>query len=153
VNYWKGLVIAATLDLAWLMGSPAVTGPDTMRPFQEIVVDEWREPARRADPEPSVAELERIGLLEDSLMTHLNAQPEDVAAMERLAQLYADQGWFDQAIGPLARALQLDAERRSLWVALDRAVEGAGLAKIADAELVRRALMFVESVEMWGHGC
>jgi hypothetical protein len=73
--------------------------------------------------------------------------------MERLAGFYMEHGWYDQAIGPLARALQLDAERRSLWVALDRAVEGAGMAKITDAELIRRAHEFKEKVEMWGGGC
>ena len=106
-------------------------------------------PAPAADTMDYVA----ISQLEDSLMTVLSESSQDVDAMERLAALYLEHGWSDQALGPLARALQLDPARRSLWVALDRAVEGSGLAKITDAELTRHALAFQESVDMYGHGC
>jgi len=149
VNYWKGLAIAATLDLAWLMGSPALTGVDQLPPVEVAMT--WTEPT----PAPVADTMDYVAIsqLEDSLMTVLNENPEHVATMERLAALYMEHGWHDQAIGPLARALQIDAEQRSLWVALDRAVEGAGMAKITDAELTRRALEFKERVEMWGGGC
>lgn len=152
MNYGKGLIIALVFDLAWLMGSPAATmGPDPMPPVQELVVD-WHEPPR-AKARLAVADLNRIGHLEDSLMTYLQEHPSDVDAMAKLARVYAENEWFDDAIGPLARALQLDPSRRALWSALDKAVDGAGLAKITDAELTRRAAAFVEAVEMWGHGC
>ena len=137
MNYLKGLAIAATLDLAWLMGSPRPTAPDPRPPLEVEVA--WTQ----------VAWTER----EDSLMTVLNARPEDVAVMQGLATMDMENGWYEQAIGPLARALQIAPERRSLWVALDRAVEGAGWAKITDLELTRRALEFRERVEIWGHGC
>jgi hypothetical protein len=152
MNYGKGLIIALVFDLAWLMGSPAATmGPDSMPPVQEVVAD-WPEPPH-VKSRPAVADLDRIGRQEDSLMTYLQAHPSDVDAMAKLAHVYAQNEWFDDAIGPLARALQLDPSRRSLWSALDRAVGGAGIAKISDAELTRRAAAFVESVEMWGDGC
>ena len=86
-------------------------------------------------------------------MMHLQEFPEDVDAIEKVADIYVDKGWWDQAIGPLARAIQLDADRWSLWSALDRAVGNAGMATISDAELTVRAAGFVEEVEMWGHGC
>jgi predicted dinucleotide-binding enzyme len=144
MNYGKSLIIALVFDLAWLMGSPAATmGPDPM-PVQEVVA-EWRD--------PPVAELAAVGREEDSLMTYLGEHPSDVDAMAKLAQIYAEHGWFDSAVGPLARALQLDPSRRSLWSALDRAVDGAGMAAITDAELTLRARRFVAAVEMWGHGC
>lgn len=43
--------------------------------------------------------------------------------------------------------------RRDVWVALDRALERSGRAKITDAELTRAALEFISAIEMWGHGC
>ena len=152
MNYGKGLIIALVLDLAWLMGSPAATmGPDPTPPVLEVVAD-WHEPPH-VKARPAVADLNRIGWLEDSLMTYLQEHPSDVDAMAKLARVYAGNEWFDDAIGPLARALQLDPSRRALWSALDKAVDGAGLAKITDAELTRRAAAFVEAVEMWGNGC
>jgi predicted Zn-dependent protease len=146
MNYWKGLAIAAVIDAAWLMGCPATsTEPSPLPPVETFV-----ELAVEPEVEP---EMGSIGTVEDSLMIYLQEHPEDVDAMERLAGIYADSGWYDSAISPLARALQLDPERRSLWVALDRAVERSGMIKITDAELVRRATQFVETFEAWGHGC
>jgi len=143
MNYWKGLMIAAAIDLGWIMGCPVTaTGPEAVPPLD--VVAEWPQP---------VDELTETGRLEDSLMSSLQQSPEDLAAMATLARIYADQGWYDAAINPLARALQIDPKRRNLWSALDRAVEKSGKAKITDAELTRRAAAFVEAVEMWGHGC
>jgi len=150
MNYWKGLMIAAAIDLGWIMGSPAtVAGPETLPPLD--VVAEW--PSQPPTDPNTLDKLSETGRLEDSLMSYLQQSPEDVDAMAKLARIYADNGWYDAAINPLARALQIDPQRRSLWSALDRAVEKSGKAKITDAELTRRAAAFVEAVEMWGHGC
>jgi|SRR5688572_5638523 len=150
MNYWKGLAIAAAIDAVWLMGCPATsTGPDPLPP-QELAVELPNEPLVE---ESTLTQSTTLGLLEDSLMLFIKAHPEDVGAMEKLADAYAGEGFFDAAIAPLARALQLDGERRSLWVALDRAVERSGMVKITDGELVRRAAEFVETFEAWGHGC
>lgn len=150
MNYLKGLMIAAAIDLVWIMGCPIlVTEPEPLPPV--AVVAEWpAEPS--ADPN-TLDELAVAGGLEDSLMSRLQNNPDDVDAMAQLADIYAENEWFDAAIGPLARALQLDPSRRGLWAALDRAVERSGQAKITDAELTRRAARFVDAVEMWGHGC
>ena len=67
--------------------------------------------------------------------------------MEHLAALYMANGSYDAAIGPLARALQLEPNRRGLWSALDGAVQRSGAARITDAELTRRAASFVEALE------
>ena len=147
--YWKGLMIAAAIDLVWIMARPTGTQPATVLPLD--VVAEWPTD-RRADTK-TFDELNDAGRLADSLMAYLQEHPEDVSAMETLAGVYADNGWWDAAINPLARALELDRSRRSLWVALDRAVEKSGLGKITDAELVKRAAAFKESVEMEGHSC
>ncbi len=119
-------------------------------PSLDVVAD-W--PAEPVADSRELDELTETGRVTDSLMLYLQDHPDDVAAMKTLAGVYADNGWWDAAINPLARALQLDPSRRSLWVMLDRAVEKSGRVKITDAELVRRAAAFKESVEMMGHGC
>jgi cytochrome c-type biogenesis protein CcmH/NrfG len=146
---WKGLMIAVAVDLAWIMARPTATQPP-MVPSLDVVAD-W--PADPVAAAPELDELSETGRLIDSLMLYLQDHPHDVAAMETLAGVYAENGWWDAAINPLARALQLDPTRRSLWVMLDRAVEKSGRDKITDAELVRRAAAFKESVEMMGDGC
>lgn len=118
---WKAVTISLGLACGWIMGNPAVAlGPA---------------PDMQAEVQMNVARVE-------SLTQHLHNYPEDVAAMEDLAALYMTNGAYDAAIGPLARALQLDPHRRSLWVALDVAVIKSGRKMITDAELTRRAQLF-----------
>jgi cytochrome c-type biogenesis protein CcmH/NrfG len=141
MSYWRGLAVAVAVDLVWIMGSSTILTPEP-----------WTLPV--AEPQPSEVDAlietsERL----DSLMTQLREFPEDVDAIEKVADIYADKGWWDAAIGPLARAIQLDPERWSLWIALDRAVGKAGLGTISDAELTVRAASFVDEVNEWGHGC
>jgi len=139
MSYWKGLGVAVAIDLIWIMGCPLLA----------------TEPPRETQREPvqQVAALAVVGQLEDSLMERLQEQPNDVEAMQKLADVYASNGWYEAAIGPLARALQLDPTRRSLWSALDTAIAKSGRLKMTDKELTERAAAFVDAVEMWGHGC
>ena len=123
---WKAVTVALGLALGWFVGNPAVAlGPA---------------PDPRAEVQVNVARVE-------GLTQHLRNNPQDVDEMEHLAALYMANGCYDTALGPLARALQLDPTRRSLWVALDRAVERSGAARITDAELTRRAASFVQALE------
>jgi predicted Zn-dependent protease len=153
MNYWKGLLTAVVIDAALIAGCQFLaTEPPPPSRAQAIV---WP-PAVPLSQYADSLSLDQLSALDgqiDSLMMHLQERPGDVDAMLALARLYADHGWDDRAIGPLARALQLDPRRRSLWVALDHAVEKSGRVKITDAELVRAAQEFVETVDMWGHGC
>lgn len=147
MNYWKGLAVAVAIDLAWIMGGPFLaTGPDMRDTAEHAGMIDVGESG-------DVDKLTQVGDAEDSLMMYVQAHPDDVDAIQHIAELYADNGWWDQAIDPLARALELDPERRSLWSALDRAVEKSGKAKITDRELTERAAAFVEAVDMWGHSC
>jgi hypothetical protein len=139
MNYWKGLMIAAAIDLVWIMARPIAIEPPVPSPL-EIV----------AELPPNETE---IGDQEDSLMVALKSHPLDVDVIEELADFYAAHGWWDAALNPLARALQLDPSRRSLWVALDRALERLGRDEITDAELIRRAGEFVQVVGIVGDGC
>ena len=158
MSYWKGLGVAVAIDLVWILGSSTILAPDlTPSPYKE---DPWvmnsgsQVTVTLAERErPEVDELIEISERLDSLMMHLQEFPDDVDAIEKVADVYVDKGWWDQAIGPLARAIQLDADRWTLWSALDRAVGNAGMATISDAELTVRAANFVAEVEMWGHGC
>ena len=149
MSYWKGLGVAVAIDLIWIMGCPVLA--------TEPPPEAQRESNWVLNPRPGVSyevdQLARIGQLEDSLMERLQDQPNDVDAMQKLADVYASNGWYEAAIGPLARALQLDPTRRSLWSALDTAIAKSGRAKMTDKELTEKAAAFVEAVGMWGHGC
>jgi cytochrome c-type biogenesis protein CcmH/NrfG len=123
---WKVVTISLTLALGWIMGDPAIA----MGPGLD----------RQAEARLAIAHV-------DSLLAQLREHPKDVTALEQLAAMYAANESYDAAIGPLARALQLDSKRRSLWVALDRAVQWSGAARITDAELTRRAASFVEALD------
>ena len=145
MNYWKGALMAAVFDLAWVMGSPSmVTGPEPPLPDPGAFV-------MNATPED--AQLNDAGRLEDSMMVYLQSHGDDVGAMVSLARMYVAHGWYDAAIGPLARVVQLDPERRGAWSLLDRSLKMTGKAEITDAELTKRAAAFVDAVDMWGHGC
>jgi len=123
---WKAVTVALGLALGWIVGNPAVAlGPA---------------PDPQAEVQVNIARVE-------ALTAHLRNYPRDVDEMEHLAALYMANGCYDSALGPLARALQLDPQRRSLWVALDRALQWSGAARITDAELTRRAASFVEALE------
>lgn len=123
---WKAVTISLGLAVGWIMGNPAAALGPTPEPQAEVQMN--------------IARVE-------ALTQHLRNYPQDVDEMEHLAALYAANGAYDVAIGPLARALQLEPSRRSLWSALDRAVERSGAARITDAELTRRAASFVEALE------
>jgi len=123
---WKAVTISLGLAVGWIMGNPAVAlGPA---------------PEPQAEVQMNIARVE-------SLTQHLHRYPEDVSAIEDLAALYMTNGSYDAAIGPLARGLQLDPYRRSLWVALDVAVIRSGRKMITDAELVRRAAEFSKKLK------
>ena len=118
---WKAVTISLGLAVGWIMGNPAVAlGPA---------------PEPQAEVQMNIARVE-------SLTAHLRSNPEDVSAMEDLAALYMANGSNDAAIAPLARGLQLDPHRRSLWVALDVAVIRSGRKMISDSDLTRRAAEF-----------
>lgn len=142
MRYWTGLLIAVAFDAA-VMAGPAYLGTK-----QTIHV-----PAVAQPESLSFAELQQVDRRVDSLMQHLQEHAGDVDAMLRVARIYTEHGWAGDAIGPLARALQLDPYRRDLWVALDRALDKMGTEQITDAELARAALEFVSAFEMLGHGC
>jgi len=123
---WKAVTVALGLALGWIVGNPAVAlGPA---------------PDPQAEVQVNVARVE-------GLTQYLRNYPRDVDEMEHLAALYMANGSYDAALGPLARAIQLDPTRRSLWVALDKALAQLGTPSITDAELTTRASDFRNGVE------
>jgi cytochrome c-type biogenesis protein CcmH/NrfG len=118
---WKAVTISLGLAVGWIMGNPAVAlGPA---------------PEPQAEVQMNIARVE-------ALTQHLRNHPQDVDEMEHLAALYMANRSYDAAMGPLARALQLDPHRRSLWVALESALRNRGRQRISDEELVLRAREF-----------
>jgi cytochrome c-type biogenesis protein CcmH/NrfG len=155
MNYWKGLLVAVVFDVAWIAGIPSPVTEATPLPMtqaRQLTDSELREEAAmHATPED--AQLDAAGRLEDSLMVYLQTHSDDVGAMVNLARMYVAHGWYDAAIGPLARAVQLDSERRSAWSLLDRSLKMTGKTQATDAELTKRARQFEERVAMWGEHC
>jgi cytochrome c-type biogenesis protein CcmH/NrfG len=120
---WKAVSISLGLALGWIVGNPAVAlGPVPS-------------PDPQAEVQMKVARVE-------ALTEHLRSHPSDVDELEHLAALYTANGSYDAALGPLARALQLDPDRRSLWVALDTALRRLDRLGISDEELTLRAVEF-----------
>jgi cytochrome c-type biogenesis protein CcmH/NrfG len=118
---WKAVTVALGLALGWIAGNPALAlGPA---------------PDSQAEVQVNIARVE-------ALTQHLRNNPRDVDEMEHLAALYMVNGSYDAALGPLARALQLDPHRRSLWAALDTALRHLGRQRVSDEELVLRAAAF-----------
>ena len=118
---WKVVTVSLGLAVGWIMGNPAVAlGPA---------------PGPQAEVQMNIARVE-------ALTQHLHNHPQDVDEMEHLAALYMANRSYDAAMGPLARALQLDPHRRSLWVALDSALRHLGRQRMSDEELVLRAAEF-----------
>src|SRR5882672_3782474 len=118
---WRAVTISLGLAVGWIVGNPAVALGPALDPQAEVQVN--------------VARVE-------GLTQHLRNNPEDVDEMEHLAALYVANGSYDTALGPLARALQLDPRRRSLWAMLDSALRHLGRQRISDEELVVRAVEF-----------
>lgn len=115
---WKVVTVSLGLAVGWIMGNPAVAlGPA---------------PEPQAEVQMNIARVE-------ALTQHLRNYPQDVDEMEHLAALYMANRSYDAAMGPLARALQLDPHRRSLWVALESALRNMGRQRISDEELTLRA--------------
>lgn len=157
MNYWRGLLVAVVFDVAWIAGIPSPVTDATPLPIAQARWmqgeggSELREAAMHTTP--GDAQLDAAGRMEDSLMVYLQNHSDDVGAMINLARMYVAHGWYDAAIGPLARVVQLDPERRSAWSLLDRSLKMTGKAQITDAELTKRAQQFEERVAMWGDHC
>jgi Flp pilus assembly protein TadD len=126
--------------------------PDEPRPTATVAP--VATPSTTSHDSLSLAEIEELDGRVDSLMAAIQQHEEDVAAMQALAELYERLGAFGAAIGPLARALELEPGRGDLWMALGRALERSGrTGKVSDADLAAAAREFVEEVRMAGAHC
>ena len=108
-------------------------------------------PARSLDS-LSLAELETLARAEDSLVLAVQEDSADVDAMAELAHLYMRHGSFEQAVGPLARAIEVEPTRDDLWYELLLALRLSGLDQ-RQVDLTARAQEFAEMARMAGHGC
>lgn len=111
----------------------------------------------KPDPQPGVlsvtaqlAELNTIDSLATAYILAVQNDPVDVRSMTDLAFLYMKHGWFDRAVGPLARAREIDATSEPLRRYLELAIARSGKRYV---DLYGEARAFEEMVQMEGHGC
>ena len=108
--------------------------------------------APQPDPVAVAAELARLNTIDSLASVYILAiqdNPENVVAMTDLAFLYMKQGWFDRAVGPLARAQEIVSSEllhRYLELALARSGKDY-------LDLYGEARAFEEMVQIEGHGC
>lgn len=112
-------------------------------------------PKAAPPPEPitTTAQLAELNAIDSLVTMYIVAVQEDLfdaRAMTDLAFLYMKQGWFDRAIGPLARAREIDATSEPLRRYLELAIARSGRGYV---DLYQAARDFEEMVQMEGHGC
>lgn len=106
--------------------------------------------AAREDVALTIDSLAAVDSMVGTYIIAVQQFPLDVPAMTDLAFLYMKHGWFDRAIGPLARAREIDPSNEELRRYLDLALARAGGGFL---DLGEAARAFEEMVEMWGMGC
>jgi hypothetical protein len=97
----------------------------------------------------STDSLAAIDSIVGTYMYALQENAGHTGAMRDLALLYMKHGWFDRAVGPLARARELDEASGELRRLLELAIARSG----GIADLTLAVSQFLEAVDMWGHGC
>ena len=153
MRYWKGLLIAAAFDAALLGGRLVLADRPAPLPIADAMTWPFTPPVPAGPDSLTLERIAEIDALVDSLMMHLQEDSLDVGAMRQLALLYTEHEWYDAAIGPLARALEISPDDKKLRAALEAAATAAGIMELTTEFLAERARLFVEAVEMWGHGC
>ena len=103
-------------------------------------------PDRTSDP----LALAIMDSLSASYMTTLSENPLDVTTMTDLAFLYMENGWWDRALGPLARASELEPTDELVNRFLELALARSGSGPFDLAQLARD---FAALAEEWNHGC
>ena len=127
-------------------------GPDAI-----AMTSPFPPPIRRSAHPPEDLSVDALLALDNTineLMSLLSLESDNVDAMRRLAWLYAAHGWDERAVGPLARALEFQADNKQIQADLDRVIERLGWEE-SELEflLPEAASAFAEAVDMWGHGC
>ena len=103
------------------------------------------------DPAP---EVDALAALDSVISTHyltIQADSLNTTAMLDLAFLYMEHDRFDRAIGPLARAHEIDPGNEVLSRTIAMAVARSGIVGYVD--LYQAAREFAEMAAMWGEGC
>ena len=104
------------------------------------------------DDSLTLAELSELAREEDELLRKIEENAEDVEAMTALAYLYMRHRWFDRAIGPLARAVEIEPARDDLRHELGLAVKLSGRTE-SEVDYADEARRFAGQAAMHGHGC
>ena len=144
---YRDLILRSNTTLERL-GQFVVTRPAVVEPIKRV--DPVVEPIRRVDQTANIAALNAVDSMATAYILAIQNDPIDSRSMTELAFLYMKQGWFDQAIGPLARAREIDATSEPLRRYLELAIARA---KLGTVDLYQAARDFEERVAMEGHGC
>ena len=100
----------------------------------------------------TLAELSELACEEDELLRKIEENAEDVEAVTALAYVYIRHRWFDRAIGPLARAVEIEPARDDLRHELGLAVKLSGRTE-SEVDFAAEARRFADAAAMHGHGC
>jgi hypothetical protein len=127
-----------------------VQRPEPPRPVPVVLARPVApEPIRRVDP-ATIAVIAAIDSMATAHILAIQNDSLDSRSMTELAFLYMKQGWFDRAIGPLARAREIDATSEPLQRYLDLAIARSGLGFV---DVYQAAREFEDIVAVEGHGC
>jgi hypothetical protein len=106
--------------------------------------------AERGDVMRTLAELAVIDSQINHHMMVIQEAPDQAPPMVELAFFYMKRGWFDRAVGPLARAREIAGQNEEIGRYLELAVARSGKGYV---DLSQAARDFVAIMEEWGHGC
>lgn len=108
-------------------------------------------PAAIPEPMPLVDALADVDSVIGSYYLAVQADSLNTTAMLDLAFLYMEHDRFDRALGPLARARELDPSNAVLGRLISLAVVRSKTAGYVD--VYQAAREFAEMAAMWGEGC
>ena len=131
------------------VGSGTLLVTTASAPQTDIELDHSPLPTPVSSASVTVDSIMAIDALSDEFITAVQQDPLNVPAMIDLALLYMKNGWFDRAIGPLARAREVAPASEEVRQYLELAMARAG--GVWDLNL--KAREFEALVEMWGMGC
>ena len=137
------------LLLAQVRPARVVTVPTPVAMSAPVVIERVVGPIQAPAPE-----VDALAAFDSVINTHylsVQADSLNTTAMLDLAFLYMEHDRFDSAIGPLARAQEIEPGNAVLSRLIAMAVARSG--RVGYVDLYQAAREFAEMAAMWGEGC